>query len=246
MDIEKVKELALANGFKLKEQASGNLDLNAYVYDFANAIEQDVKAQEYAKLKLLLCDEHLEKCESPTGIFNSQYPEEEPCLICLAKEAKAQAVPDLIELQERIAGHQYYHDEHSHMIVDMDDVVKEISGFDGWKTQAVPEGFAFKDVINERQRQINQESYSTENDDEYKQNELLRAAVCYAENVVRRGWVFDSNFDPDVYQEEEVPDLWPWDIDFWKPKNPRKDLVRAAALLIAEIERMDRSTGASQ
>lgn len=120
---------------------------------------------------------------------------------------------------------------------------------DAWqaaKAQAVPEGFAIKDVINERQRQINQEFYSTENDDEYKQNELLRAAVCYAENVVRRGWVFDSNFGPDVYQEEEVPDLWPWDLDFWKPKNPRRDLVRAAALIIAEIERIDRSTGASQ
>lgn len=45
MDIQRIKELALANGFKLKEQASGNLDLNAYVYDFANAIEQAVKAQ---------------------------------------------------------------------------------------------------------------------------------------------------------------------------------------------------------
>lgn len=59
------------------------------------------------------------------------------------KEAKAQAVPDLSELQERIAGHQYYHDEHSHMIVDMDDVVKEISGFDSWKAQAVPEWFDY-------------------------------------------------------------------------------------------------------
>ncbi|MCK4113714.1 DUF551 domain-containing protein [Acinetobacter radioresistens] len=45
MDIQKVKELALANGFKLKEQASGNMDLNAYVYDFANAVEREVKAQ---------------------------------------------------------------------------------------------------------------------------------------------------------------------------------------------------------
>ncbi len=94
MDIQRIKELALANGFSLKPQASGNMDLNAYVYDFANAIEQ---------------------------------------------EAKAQTVPDLGELQERIAGHQYYHDEHGHMIVDMDDVVKEISGFDSWKSQAVPE-----------------------------------------------------------------------------------------------------------
>ena len=45
MDIKKIKELALANGFKLKEQADGSMDLNAYVYDFANAIEQAAKAQ---------------------------------------------------------------------------------------------------------------------------------------------------------------------------------------------------------
>lgn len=45
MDIQKIKELALANGFKLKEQADGSMDLNAYVYDFANAIEQATKAQ---------------------------------------------------------------------------------------------------------------------------------------------------------------------------------------------------------
>ena len=45
MEIQKIKELALANGFKLKEQASGNMDLNSYVYDFANAIEQAAKAQ---------------------------------------------------------------------------------------------------------------------------------------------------------------------------------------------------------
>ena len=49
MDIQKIKELALANGFKLKEQASGNMDLNAYVYDFANAIEQAAKAQAVPK-----------------------------------------------------------------------------------------------------------------------------------------------------------------------------------------------------
>lgn len=51
MDIQKVKELALANGFKLKEQAGGSMDLNAYVYDFANAIEQAAKAQAKADTK---------------------------------------------------------------------------------------------------------------------------------------------------------------------------------------------------
>lgn len=65
----------------------------------------------------------------------------------LWQAAKARAVPDLSELQERIAGHQYYHDEHGHMIVDMDDVVKEISGFDSWKAQAVPEWISVKDNL---------------------------------------------------------------------------------------------------
>lgn len=55
---------------------------------------KEAKTQADQKIKLLLCDEHLKKCESPTGIFNSQYPDEEPCLICLAKKAKAQAVPE--------------------------------------------------------------------------------------------------------------------------------------------------------
>ena len=45
MDFQKIKELALANGFSLKEQASGNMDLHSYVYEFANAIEQAVKAK---------------------------------------------------------------------------------------------------------------------------------------------------------------------------------------------------------
>ena len=45
MNLEKIKEIALANGFSLKEQASGKLDLHSYVYEFANAIEQAAKAK---------------------------------------------------------------------------------------------------------------------------------------------------------------------------------------------------------
>ena len=52
LDNQKIKELALANGFKLKEQANGNLDLNAYVYDFANAIEQAVKDETHKQVAL--------------------------------------------------------------------------------------------------------------------------------------------------------------------------------------------------
>ena len=100
---------------------------------------------------------------------------------------------------------------------------------------------AISDVLLERNRQVEKEHYSLDHDDEYVNNELIRAADSYAQHVIGRGWVHDSNFGPEVYQSEEAPDLWPWDQDFWKPENPRKDLVRAAALLIAEIERIDRS-----
>jgi hypothetical protein len=35
---EQIRELALANGFKLKEQPDGTMNLNPYVYDFARAL----------------------------------------------------------------------------------------------------------------------------------------------------------------------------------------------------------------
>ncbi len=38
MNNERIKEIALANGFKLKEQPSGEMDLNPYVYDFARQL----------------------------------------------------------------------------------------------------------------------------------------------------------------------------------------------------------------
>lgn len=33
---------------------------------------------------------------------------------------------------------------------------------------------------------------------------------------------------------------WPWEAQWWKCAHPRRTLVKAAALLIAEIERLDR------
>jgi hypothetical protein len=38
MNNERIKELALANGFKLKEQPDGTMELNTYVYEFAKAL----------------------------------------------------------------------------------------------------------------------------------------------------------------------------------------------------------------
>ncbi|HID0369034.1 TPA: hypothetical protein ACXAX7_003462 [Acinetobacter baumannii] len=60
-----------------------------------------------------------------------------------------------------------------------------------------------------------------------------------------RGWVYNSkDFGPEVYMDEDAAGWWPFADTFWKPKSPRQDLVRAAALLIAEIERLDREVKA--
>lgn len=38
MSNDQIKEIALANGFKLKEQPNGKMDLNPYVYEFARKL----------------------------------------------------------------------------------------------------------------------------------------------------------------------------------------------------------------
>lgn len=89
---------------------------------------------------------------------------------------------------------------------------------------------AARDVIAERQRQISQEHWAPEHDDKHENGELAGAAVCYALTVVQH-WAAPST----------ISGFWPWDMSWWKPKSPRENLVRAAALLLAEIERIDRA-----
>jgi len=45
MHREQIKELALANGFKLKTQPDGTEDLNPYVYEFARAVNEHLQRQ---------------------------------------------------------------------------------------------------------------------------------------------------------------------------------------------------------
>jgi hypothetical protein len=84
---------------------------------------------------------------------------------------------------------------------------------------------AFDDVIAERKRQIDVEGWSHEHDDAHSLGELAAAGAAYA--IRDRA---DSN----------PPTFWPWDWRWWKPKDRRRNLVRAAALIVAEIERLDR------
>jgi hypothetical protein len=86
---------------------------------------------------------------------------------------------------------------------------------------------AIEDVIAERKRQVEVEGFTTDHDDAYMRGELAKAAACYA---LKASGLVDT-----LAQR-----FWPWTRDWWKPKDPRANLVRAAALVIAEIERLDR------
>lgn len=97
---------------------------------------------------------------------------------------------------------------------------------------------AITDVIAERERQVNDEFWTPEHDDMSTRHQLSGAATSYARHVYARAWIFPTS--PENYRSEDAPYFWPWDEESWKPKSPRQDLVRAAALIIAEIERLDR------
>lgn len=45
MTNDEIKTLALANGFTLREQPDGSMDLNPYVYAFARALRAEVIAE---------------------------------------------------------------------------------------------------------------------------------------------------------------------------------------------------------
>jgi hypothetical protein len=96
---------------------------------------------------------------------------------------------------------------------------------------------ALADVVQERHRQIAAEGWTPEHDDAHATGELALAAVCYV-------LADQPNFiDATV---TEPPPYWPWSFMWWKPKDRRRNLVRAAALIAAEIERMDRASAPSK
>ncbi len=90
---------------------------------------------------------------------------------------------------------------------------------------------AWLDVMGERTRQMAVEGFTPEHDDVHVDGEIAEAAICYTMTGMGKdhasvcgGW-------------------WPdeWSTRWWKPTDPRSDLVKAGALILAEIERLDRA-----
>lgn len=88
-------------------------------------------------------------------------------------------------------------------------------------------------IAAERARQIAEEGFDTGNDAGYVKEELIRAAICYLLVRSRLSGVALS-LGSTMFQH-----LWPFGREWWKPKSKREDLIRAGALIAAELDRMD-------
>ncbi|EPA0356999.1 hypothetical protein N0573_00645 [Pseudomonas aeruginosa] len=92
---------------------------------------------------------------------------------------------------------------------------------------------AWLDVQAERRRQVEAEGWTPEHDDEHSHGQMARASACYA--------LAGSSAPNDGTAALLVSLAWPWDEQWWKPSTARRDLVKACALVLAEIERLDRA-----
>jgi hypothetical protein len=84
-------------------------------------------------------------------------------------------------------------------------------------------------IAAERQRQVEAEGWTLEHDDTHKYGEMAKAAALYANEAHM----------PRSHSHMNIPPRdWPW----WKPTGePVRDLVKAGALIAAEIDRLNRA-----
>jgi vacuolar-type H+-ATPase subunit I/STV1 len=97
--------------------------------------------------------------------------------------------------------------------------------------ESVVLGAAARDILAERARQISAEGWIPKHDDAHDKGEIASAAAAYA--------AASTFYHADPYAA--VLSIWPWKRAWLKPTNPRRDLVKAGALILAEIERLDRA-----
>jgi hypothetical protein len=94
------------------------------------------------------------------------------------------------------------------------------------------------DVVGERLEQVFKHGFTPDHDSHHKPEDLPLASLTYLEDGVSKllggnGVRRDGN-----HLSPEVPASWPWR-DLFRPTDARTNLVKAAAFLIAAIDRLD-------
>lgn len=93
---------------------------------------------------------------------------------------------------------------------------------------------AFAEIRRERRRQIEEEGWTPGHDDTHSVGQLALGAAAYAAHAA-------GSIDMSAIIMTRARELWPWSSFWWKPKNAERDLVRAGALIVAELQRLYRA-----
>ena len=103
-------------------------------------------------------------------------------------------------------------------------------------------------IAAERKRHIDEEGWTPKHDDEHKGGEMADAAACYADaaGAIIRGAdpleLHNPAKDYSHYEGMECGPVWPWDSSWLKlSSDPMRSLVKAGALIVAEIDRLLRA-----
>lgn len=101
--------------------------------------------------------------------------------------------------------------------------------------QAVNAGPGVQAIAAERERQITAEGFSRDRDQQYQRGELAKAATAYVQLAA---------MDLDAGTRDHIAwhgpsAVWPWPSEWWRPVDARRDLVRAGALIAAQIDLLD-------
>lgn len=94
----------------------------------------------------------------------------------------------------------------------------------------------------ERRRQIEAEGWTAEHDDDHFDGDLLAAAYSYLTVGLMHVRPDHPSAAPPMREMPIGPSGWPW-LDGWKPDlgDPIPNLVKAGALISAEIDRLQRA-----
>ncbi|MGS0639101.1 hypothetical protein [Citrobacter sp. VF227] len=145
------------------------------------------------------------------------------------KQALLEALDN--SLCELLPGTQYMDPPDGGSVTPLEQVRRMVADYRNQIAELEERSFnpAILDVIAERQRQQSVEGWTPEHDNAYQNSELADAAACYAIHAHNQGF--------------STPAHWPWSPDWWKQSGARRDLIKAGALILAEIERIDRAAG---
>lgn len=123
--------------------------------------------------------------------------------------------------------------------------------FERLRIRKVPPAFLYiaEELAAERRRQIQGEGYDLAHDDDHVDGHLADAAAayCLAATDVGAG-ILATDLGVAAIPGTRLAAIrssWPWDPASFKPDDRRRSLVKAGALVIADIGRIDRAEGRS-